>query len=147
MYKKIKSIIILIFMLQPKKFKYKKLHKKKFRNFKYKTFFLKFGTIGLKSLEFSFLSSFQIKSINLILSKKLKRKGKIWFNTFPNIPITAKPIEVRMGKGKGNLKHWSSFVYSGFVFIEVFSYLNQFNIISILKNSSIKLPFKTKVIF
>jgi len=140
-------IHIIFFMLQPKKFKYKKLQKKIFKQFRYKTLFLKFGTVGLKAIECSFISSYQIKSINLILSKKLKRKGKIWFNIFPNMPITAKPIEVRMGKGKGNLKHWSGFVTSGFIIIEIISNLNRLNIMSILKNASIKLPFKTTVIY
>nr|QYC61847.1 ribosomal protein L16 [Actinocyclus sp. mgcode 4] len=134
-------------LLQPKKLKFKKLHKKKFRQFKYKTLFLKFGTIGLKALECSYISSFQLKSITFALSKKLKKKGKIWYNVFPNSPITAKPIEVRMGKGKGSLKHWSGFVNSGFIILEVMSNINKLSVVSILKSVSIKLPLKTKVIF
>jgi len=134
-------------MLQPKKIKYYKLHKKKYRQIKYKTLFLKFGTIGLKALEFSYISSFQLKAIDFILSKKLKRKGKIWYNIFPNLPITAKPIEIRMGKGKGNLKHWSSFVSTGFIILEVISNISRLSTVEILKKASLKLPLKTKVIF
>ena len=134
-------------LLQPKKIKYKKLHKKKLRQFKYKTLFLKFGTVGLKALESGFISSFQLKAIAFILSKKLKRKGKIWYNVFPNNPITAKPIEVRMGKGKGNLKHWSDFVQSGFIILEIISNINKLTIVSIIKSASIRLPLKTKVVF
>jgi len=134
-------------LLQPKKLKYKKLHKKKFRQFKYKTLFLKFGTVGLKALECSYISSFQLKAIAFILSKKLKRKGKIWYNVFPNYPVTAKPIEVRMGKGKGNLKHWSGFVNSGSIILEVISNISELSVVSILKSASIKLPLKTKVVF
>ena len=63
-------------LLQPKKIKYKKLHKKKLRQFKYKTLFLKFGTVGLKALESGFISSFQLKAIAFILSKKIKTKRK-----------------------------------------------------------------------
>ena len=121
--------------MQPNKFKYTKLHKKKFRKIKYKTLFLKFGTVGLKALESGFISAYQLKSIKFVLSKNLKRKGKIWFNAFPNIPVTAKPIEVRMGKGKGNLKHWSFFVTPGFIILEVLSNLNRLSIAAILKEA------------
>jgi len=134
-------------MFPPKKIKYKKLHKKKFSKIKYKKLFLNFGTIGLKALESNFISSFQLKSLNFILSKKFKRKGKIWYNFSLNIPVTSKPVEVRMGKGIGNLKHWTSYVKAGSVILEIVSNLNFLNIISILKNASVKLALKTKIVY
>lgn len=134
-------------MLQPKKFKYNKLHKKKFKKFRYKKLLLNFGIIGLKALESSFISSFQLKSLKILLLKKFKRKGKIWFNIFPNIPVTSKPVEVRMGKGKGNLKHWTSYVTAGSLILEIISNLNLLNVISTLKKASIKLSLKTKIVF
>ena len=66
---------------------------------------------------------------------------------FTDNPITAKPIEVRMGKGKGNLKHWSGFVQSGFIILEIISNINKLTIVSIIKSASIRLPLKTKVVF
>ena len=119
--------------MQPKNFKYEKLHKKKIQKFKYKTFFLKFGFFALRSTKSGFISSYQFKAVKQILLKNFKKQGKIWFNIFPNIPITAKPIDVRMGKGKGSIKHWSFFVPSGFLLLEIFSNLNKMTILAFLK--------------
>jgi len=93
--------------------------KKKFSKIKYKKLFLNFGTIGLKALESNFISSFQLKSLNFILSKKFKRKGKIWYNFSLNIPVTSKPVEVRMGKGKGSLAFWEAQVDAGQILLEL----------------------------
>ena len=133
--------------MHPKNFKYEKLHKKKFQKFKYKTFFLKFGFFALKSTKSGYISSYQFKAVKQILLKNFKKQGKIWFNIFPNIPITAKPIDVRMGKGKGSTKHWSFFVPSGFLLLEIFSNLNKMTILAFLRKGQLKLPIKTKVIF
>ena len=119
--------------MQPKNFKYEKLHKKKIQKFKYKTFFLKFGFFALRSTKSGIISSYQFKAVKQILLKNFKKQGKIWFNIFPNIPITAKPIDVRMGKGKGSIKHWSFFVPSGFLLLEIFSNLNKMTILAFLK--------------
>lgn len=137
----------IIQIMQPKKLKYNKIHKKKFQKFKYKTFLLKFGVYGLKSLESGFVSSYQFKTLKYVILKNFKKQGKIWYNTFPNFPVTAKPIEVRMGKGKGNLKHWSFFVPSGFLILEVFSIINISKVLSHLKKGQLKLPMKTKIVF
>ena len=85
--------------------------------------------------------------MKILLSKKFKRKGKTWFNFFPNMPVTSKPVEIRMGKGKGNLKHWTSYVTAGSIILEIISNLNLLNVISILKKASLKLALKTKVVF
>ena len=100
----------------------------------------------MKSLESGFISSYQFKTLKFVLLRSLKKQAKIWYNTFPNIPVTAKPIEVRMGKGKGSLKHWSFFVPSGFLILEVFSNINNSKILSHLIKGQLKLPIKTKII-
>lgn len=134
--------------MQPKKFKYSKIHKKKLKNIKYKrkTFLLHFGQLSLKAIECGYLSSYQIKSIKLILARHMKQQ-KVWFHAFPNIPITSKPIEVRMGKGKGNIRHWSYFVSSGFKILEIFSNQALNKIIKILKGIQIRIPLRTKVFY
>lgn len=133
--------------MQPRKFKYTKLHKKKFKSLKYKTLLLKFGQIGLKAVESGFLSVYQLKAIKFTLSKKLKRQGKLWFHTFPNIPITAKPVESRMGKGKGSVKHWAVFLTAGSFILEIFSKLPVIKLASFLKEAQIRLPIKTKIFY
>ena len=117
------------------------------KKFKYKTFFLKFGFFALKSTKSGYISSYQFKAVKQIFLKNFKKQGKIWFNIFPNIPITAKPIDVRMGKGKGSIKHWSFFVPSGFLLLEIFSNLNKMTILAFLRKGQLKLPIKTKVVF
>jgi len=93
-------------MFKPKKSKFKKQNKGKAFNRVSKNdrlFNLKFGTIALKSIEHGKLDSQQIQTLNQLINKKMKKKGKIKLNIFPNTPITSKPLESRMGKGKGNV--------------------------------------------
>jgi len=106
-------------LLQPKKFKYKKLRKGKLKKFVYNSK-LNFGLIGLKSTESGLITSKQIESARQAISRKIKKKGgKIWIKIFPNIPITKKPNEVRMGKGKGNLSHWAAKIRGGSIIFEI----------------------------
>jgi len=92
-------------LLQPKKTKYQKVQKGKLSKFNYRSSKLKFGNIGLKIAQSGFISARQIEAARQAIVRKISRKGKLWIRTFPTVPITVKPIEVRMGKGKGTVSH------------------------------------------
>lgn len=128
----------------PKKTKYKKTKKGKLIKYKFKSTNLKFGTIGLKAEEPGFISGKQIEAARQAISRKIKRKGKIWIKIFPYVPVTSKPIGVRMGKGKGNISYWTSRVRGGTVIFEV-SGVNYNTIVSALKSGGTKLPIKTRI--
>ena len=130
-------------LLQPKKIKYKKVKKGRLKKFSYKTN-LSFGTIGLKSLESGLISARQIESARQAISRKIKKKGKLWIKIFPNLPITKKPTEVRMGKGKGNVSHWVARVRGGSVIFEVCG-VNTKTAFKAFKTGSAKLPVKTQM--
>nr|YP_009186121.1 ribosomal protein L16 [Skeletonema marinoi]ALO71445.1 ribosomal protein L16 [Skeletonema marinoi] len=106
-------------LLQPKKTKYKKIQKGKLSKFDFRSNKLRFGSIGLKAAKAGTISSRQIEAARQAIVRKLNRKGKLWIRVFPSIPITAKPIEVRMGKGKGALSHWGVKVSAGTVLFEI----------------------------
>ena len=133
-------------LLQPKKQKYKKNKKGKIKKLNYSSNKLKFGTIGLKAIESGLIASNQIEAVRQTINRKLKRKIKIWFRIFPNIPVTSKPISSRMGKGKGSVNYWSARVGAGTIILElcVTSYCN---VIKALKSGISKLPVKTKIIY
>lgn len=105
--------------LQPKKIKYKKVRKKKLREFEYKSTRVKFGSIGLKAAEPGLLSATQIEAARQGILKKIKRKAKLWIRVFPHTPVTKKPTEARMGKGKGSISHWVAKVKAGKVLFEI----------------------------
>ena len=131
-------------LLQPKKFKYKKLRKGKLKKFVYNSK-LNFGLIGLKSTESGLITSKQIESARQAISRKIKKKGgKIWIKIFPNTPITKKPNEVRMGKGKGNLSHWAARIKGGSIIFEIGG-VNKKIAIKAFKTGGAKLPVKTKI--
>jgi large subunit ribosomal protein L16 len=107
-------------MLQPKKTKFRKQHKMKgaFNGDAKRGTNLAFGSFGLKSLETHWITSRQIEAARIALTRFMKREGKVWINIFPDKPITRKPAEVRMGKGKGALDHWVCVVKRGRIMFE-----------------------------
>ena len=105
--------------LQPKRSKYKKVRKGTLPKLEYRSTKLRFGTIGLKALESGTISARQIEAARQSIMRKIKRKGKLWIQIFPTTPITAKPTEVRMGKGKGAVSHWAVKVGGGRVLFEL----------------------------
>jgi large subunit ribosomal protein L16 len=129
-------------LLQPKKFKHKKIKKGKLLKFKFKSNSLKFGTIGLKASESGYITARQIESARQAITRKIKRKGKLWIKIFPNLPITSKPTEVRMGKGTGKISHWVARVKGGTIIFEI-SGVNLNIVVPALKTGSAKLPIKT----
>jgi large subunit ribosomal protein L16 len=130
-------------MLQPKLFKYKKSFKSNLKNYSYKKNDLLYGEIGLKALQSGYISAKQLESARQSIQRKIKRKGKLWFRIFPSIPITKKPIELRMGKGKGPLSHWAVKLRKGQMIFEM-SGVNTFKAKLAFRTGGAKLPIKTK---
>ncbi len=107
-------------MLQPKKTKYRKQQKGKgqFKGIAHKGNDIQFGSFAIKSLENAWISSRQIEAARVAVTRFMKREGQIWIRIFPDKPITRKPAEVRMGKGKGNPEFWVAVVKPGTVLFE-----------------------------
>ncbi|MFM7152944.1 MAG: 50S ribosomal protein L16 [Bacteroidota bacterium] len=106
-------------MLQPNRQKYRKQHKGRNRGLAFKGSSISFGSFALKSLEFSRLTSRQLEAARIALTRNMKREGKVWIRVFPDKPITSKPAEVRMGKGKGAVDHYVCEVQPGRVIFEI----------------------------
>jgi large subunit ribosomal protein L16 len=128
----------------PKQFKYKKVKKGKLSKAEFKSNELKFGIIGLKAAESGILHPKQIEAARQAISRKTKRKAKLWIRIFPDLPISAKPTGVRMGKGKGQFSHWGSRVSAGTVLFEACG-VDLTAIIEALKTGGAKMPIKTKI--
>ena len=137
-------------LLSPRRFKYRKQQKgKSFNRVSINSKDNKrllFGSIGLKSLESGRLTAKQIQSVKQVINKKIKKIGRLKVNVFPQIPVSKKPVEVRMGKGKGNVDHWVFKVKAGTVLyeIETSSLLISTKAFEL---SQRRLPIKTKIIF
>jgi len=130
-------------LLQPNKIKYQNIKKGKLTKYSYKNN-LNFGTIGLKALESGFISARQLEAARQAMARKIKKKGKLWIKIFPNLPVTKKPLEVRMGKGKGNISQWVAKIKGGAVLFEVCG-INRKTAIKAFKTGSAKLPIKTQI--
>jgi large subunit ribosomal protein L16 len=128
----------------PRKTKYRKVKKGKLQNLEFKANKLTFGEIGLKAAESGIISSKQIEAARQAISRKIKRKGKIWIKIFPDLPITSKPVGTRMGKGKGSVSHWGSRVRGGTVLFEVCG-VKQSIATAAFKTGGAKLSIKTKI--
>ena len=106
-------------MLQPKKTKFRKQHKGRIHGLAKGGAEINFGNFALKSLEPERVTSRQIESARRALTRHMKRQGRVWIRIFPDVPVTAKPIEVRMGKGKGSVDRWVAKVKPGRIMFEV----------------------------
>ncbi len=106
-------------MLQPKRTKFRKMFKGKNRGLAQAGNKVSFGEYGLKATERGRVSARQIEAARRAMTRKVKRNGKIWIRIFPDVPISSKPLEVRMGKGKGNVDYWCSKVQPGTVLYEM----------------------------
>lgn len=134
-------------MLVPSKTKYRKSQKggKKITGYANSGNKLSFGSFGLKSLEAGRLNSKQIESARKVLSRYMKRAGKMWIMVFPHTPVTQKPAEVRMGSGKGNVEYYIAKIKPGRVIFEIDGVENEVAYNSLMKAAA-KLPLKTKII-
>jgi len=130
--------------LQPKKIKYKKVRKGRLARLEFKSNNLRFGEIGLKAQISGIISARQIEAARRAITRKIKRKGKVWICIFPDLPITAKPNESRMGKGKGSVSFWAARVRGGTTLFEVCG-VPAHVAIEALKAGSNKLPIKTRI--
>jgi large subunit ribosomal protein L16 len=106
-------------MLQPKRTKYRKQQKGRLKGLAYKGSRVDFGSFGLKATTGGRLTNRQIEAARIAMTRYMKREGKVWIRIFPDKPITAKPQEVRMGKGKGALDHWVAEIKPGRVLFEM----------------------------
>src|SRR6187455_3887268 len=132
-------------MLQPKRTKHRKAQKGRIRNVAKRGTSIAFGSYGLKALEPIWLNNRQIEAARQAMTRAMKREGNVWIRIFPDKPITRKPLEVRMGKGKGNLEFWAAVVKPGRIMFEVDGVTEAVAKAS-LSLAAGKLPIKTKFI-
>lgn len=132
-------------MLQPKRTKYRKQQKGRNKGLAYKGTTISFGSFALKALTSGRVTNRQIESARIAMTRYMKREGKVWIRIFPDKPITAKPQEVRMGKGKGSLDHYVAEIQPGRIMFEIdgVSYETAFEA---LRLAAQKLPVLTKTI-
>ena len=105
-------------MLQPKKTKYRKMQKGKMKGNAGRGTTLAFGSFGIKALDECWITARQIDAARIAVTRYMKRQGQVWIRIFPDKPITKKPAEVRMGKGKGSPEYWAAIVKPGRVLFE-----------------------------
>lgn len=105
-------------MLSPKRTKFRKQHKGKVKGLATRGHLISYGSFGLKSMEPSWITARQIEAARIAVTRYLKREGQVWIRIFPDKPITKKPAEVRMGKGKGAPSHWVAVIKPGTIMFE-----------------------------
>lgn len=132
-------------MLQPKRTKYRKQHKGRIKGNAGRGYTIDFGSFALKSLDAGRLTSRQIESARIALTRYMKREGKVWIRVFPDKPITSKPAEVRMGKGKGAVEYYVALVQPGRILFEMEG-IEEKAATKALNMAAQKLPIKTKVV-
>ena len=106
-------------MLQPKRTRYRKQHKMKMKGNATRGHELAFGSFGIKAMEGVWMTARQIEAARIAVTRYMKREGQIWIRVFPDKPITKKPAEVRMGKGKGAVDHYVALVQPGRIIFEI----------------------------
>lgn len=132
-------------MLQPKRTKFRKMQKGRVRGLATRGHEIAFGSFAVKSLEPGWITARQIEAARISMTRTMKREGQVWIRIFPDKPITKKPAEVRMGKGKGAPEYWVAVVKPGTILFEV-SGVNQEIGQEALRLAAQKLPIKTKFI-
>ena len=132
-------------MLQPKKTKYRNQQKGKIKGNAQRGSQIAFGSFAIKSLDEGYLTNRQIEAARIAVTRFMKREGKVWIRVFPDKPITSKPAEVRMGKGKGALDHWVAVIRPGRILFEADGV--SFDIAKeAMRLAAQKLPFRTKFV-
>ncbi len=132
-------------MLQPKKIKFRKHHRGRMKGVASRASSINFGEYGLKSLEPSWVTSKQIEAARVALARHLKRGGKVWIRIFPDKPVTRKPAETRMGKGKGSPEGWVAVVKPGRILFEIEGVPHN-AALEAMRLAAHKLPMRTKFI-
>ena len=133
-------------MLMPKRTKYRKQQKGRIRGNASRGARVAFGDFGLKALEPGRITSRQIEAARIAITRKMKRVGKVHIRVFPDKPITSKPAEVRMGKGKGAIDYWAASIHPGRIIFEVGGNVSEELARASLRLGQQKLPLKTKIV-
>ncbi len=132
-------------MLSPKKVKYRKQQKGRMKGKAYRGSTLNFGEFGLQAQSCGYITSRQIEAARIAITRKIKRGGKVWIRIFPDKPVTKKPAEVRMGKGKGSPEGWVAVIKPGRILYEMAGVPRELAR-EALRLASHKLPVKTKIV-
>ena len=132
-------------MLQPKKTKYRKAHKGRIKGVATSATTLNYGTYGLKALEAERVTARQIEAARVAMTRFMKRAGRVWVRIFPDVPVSKKPTEVRMGKGKGSPEYYACRVKPGRIIFEIDGVSEEVAREALYKASA-KLPIKTKFV-
>ena len=132
-------------MLQPKKTKFRRAFKGRIHGDAKGGFALNFGAFGLKAMEPERVTARQIEAARRAITRQMKRQGRVWIRVFPDVPVSKKPIEVRMGKGKGAPEFWAARVHPGRIMFEVDGVPENIARES-LRLGAAKLPVKTKIV-
>lgn len=132
-------------MLMPKRVKYRKQQRGRMRGKAHRGSSVAFGSFGLKAMEPGWITSRQIEAARVALTRRMKRDGKVWIRIFPDKPVSKKPLETRMGKGKGAPEFWVAVVKPGRVMFEVGGVSSELAH-EALKLASYKLPIKVKIV-
>jgi large subunit ribosomal protein L16 len=132
-------------MLQPKKTKYRKAHKGRIKGAAKGGFTLTFGQFGLKAMTPERVTARQIEAARRAITRHVKRTGRLWIRIFPDVPVTGKPAEVRMGKGKGSVEYWAARVDVGRIMFEIDG-VDEALAREAFSRGAAKLPVKTKFV-
>jgi len=132
-------------MLQPKRTKFRKQHKGRIKGLAKGGSDLNFGSYGLKATQPERVTARQIEAARRAMTRHMKRQGRVWIRIFPDVPVTSKPTEVRMGKGKGSVDFWACKVKPGRVMFEIDG-VSEDIAREALRLAAMKLPVKTRVV-
>jgi large subunit ribosomal protein L16 len=132
-------------MLQPKKTKYRKAFKGRIHGASKGGTALNFGAYGLKAVEPERITARQIEAARRAITRHMKRQGRVWIRIFPDLPVTDKPAEVRMGKGKGSVEYWAARVAPGRIMFEIDGVADDIAR-DALKLGAAKLPIRTRIV-
>ena len=132
-------------MLQPKRTKFRKAHKGRIRGVATRGAELNFGEFGLKAMVAERITARQIEAARRAMTRFIKRQGRVWIRIFPDTPVTAKPAEVRQGKGKGNVEFWVAKVRPGRILYEM-NGVSEEEAREAMRLAASKLPLKTKFV-
>ena len=132
-------------MLQPKRTKFRKMHKGRIHGMAKGGSDLTFGSYGLKATQPERITARQIEAARRAMTRQMKRQGRVWIRIFPDTPVTSKPTEVRMGKGKGSVDFWAAKVKPGRIMFEIDG--GDVNVArEALRLAALNLPIKTRVV-
>ena len=131
--------------LMPKKTKHRKMHKGNRAGVATSATFVDFGEYGMQTLDRGWITAQQIEACRVALTRFFARRGKVWIRIFPDKPVTKKPAETRMGKGKGNVEYWTAAVKRGRVMFEIAGVPRE-TAVEAFRTASFKLPIKVKLL-